>query len=557
MSWADRVRGVSKCDVPDAVPPADSASNPKQPVEHEINTSQGEKRLTASYMSSAANETLFQGDVVMEDVDGKGWEKYSKVKNNKFRKTKSCTPPNNHSMDDEEPDNLVTREEPVGKLDVEREIDVAQFDQNGETLVDVSWVSKYVCLLFDCSLRKYDFHKMQYPEAVPQNVDSEGDDIGDEDTEIDNELKECYERALEQWEEEETQLVHQLEDISLQNVPSGPEYEDFEHENEEKSSSARQSLEVNTENSPESAVTNGDVYTKEMMDNFDFGANWADLVEKEEEDQKTYNRDPSRALIIHERLSSPSRTRWLDSSYYIHIAFCAAIISFRMVCAFQFLGREEMASWRETAEGARVSSKGIGGNHVETEKSGAEGKIAPNPYLQLLLAALFKIQEVRRWKNEILSQRKSAYELKLTQAEDKRKEHLRNIVKKAHEEENKVNEIAFIMTLEAQNKRAEMKSKHEVYEARKQEIEVSLEEKTRYCSWWKPSGVLQEVRLKKLEESRALEEAAKERRKNMEQEKENRLTEMQAKRESNMQRIQALQVARDQERLEATKKREE
>ena len=85
----------------------------------------------------------------------------------------------------------------------------------------------------------------------------------------------------------------------------------------------------------------------------------------------------------------------------------------------------------------------------------------------------FQIQEVRRWKNEILEQKKRAYERKLTEAEDKRKAHLQKIVKKAHEEENKVNEIAFIMTLEAQNKRAEMRSKHETYEARKQELEAS------------------------------------------------------------------------------------
>ena len=32
-------------------------------------------------------------------------------------------------------------------------------------------------------------------------------------------MRECFERALEQCEEEESQLVHQLEDMSLQDVP--------------------------------------------------------------------------------------------------------------------------------------------------------------------------------------------------------------------------------------------------------------------------------------------------------------------------------------------------
>ena len=35
---------------------------------------------------------------------------------------------------------------------------------------------------------------------------------------------------------------------------------------------------------------------------------WADLVEEEEEMRRLCNRDTSRALVIHERLSSPSRT---------------------------------------------------------------------------------------------------------------------------------------------------------------------------------------------------------------------------------------------------------
>ena len=39
---------------------------------------------------------------------------------------------------------------------------------------------------------------------------------------------------------------------------------------------------------------------------------WADLVEEEEETRRMCNRDTSRALVIHERLSSPSRTTLAD-----------------------------------------------------------------------------------------------------------------------------------------------------------------------------------------------------------------------------------------------------
>ena len=71
-------------------------------------------------------------------------------------------------------------------------------------------------------------------------------------------------------------------------------------------------------------------------------------------------------------------------------------------------------------------------------------------------------------------------ERKLQRAEEKRQHQLKKKVKKAHEEEIKANEIAFINTLEAQNKRHEILSKHQESEARLQDKQV-ITQKNKLC----------------------------------------------------------------------------
>ena len=83
-----------------------------------------------------------------------------------------------------------------------------------------------------------------------------------------------------------------------------------------------------------------------------------------------------------------------------------------------------------------------------------------------------KVAEVKAYKEELMRQSKSILEHKLKRAENKRQLQLKNKARKAHEEEAKANEIAFINSLEAQNKRHDILSKHQESEARLHDLMV-------------------------------------------------------------------------------------
>jgi hypothetical protein len=94
--------------------------------------------------------------------------------------------------------------------------------------------------------------------------------------------------------------------------------------------------------------------------------------------------------------------------------------------------------------------------------------------LFIQLAFGVQVEEVRAIKEDLLNQQRSMVEQKLLRAEEKRQLHLRETAQKAHEERAKANEIAFINTLEAQNKRHDIIVKHQQSEARLQDITVNI-----------------------------------------------------------------------------------
>lgn len=67
-----------------------------------------------------------------------------------------------------------------------------------------------------------------------------------------------------------------------------------------------------------------------------------------------------------------------------------------------------------------------------------------------------RISEVLEQRDRLVDERKAMLDNKLKKAEEKRIQHIEGIRRKAHEEEEKLKEIAFINELQAQNTRIDM-----------------------------------------------------------------------------------------------------
>ena len=65
-------------------------------------------------------------------------------------------------------------------------------------------------------------------------------------------------------------------------------------------------------------------------------------------------------------------------------------------------------------------------------------------------------------KELLLDEKRQLFQRKMKKAEEKRKQYLQEIVNKAHDEENKAREIAFINGLEAQIKLHDIMQQHQV-----------------------------------------------------------------------------------------------
>ncbi|XP_036909363.1 S phase cyclin A-associated protein in the endoplasmic reticulum isoform X2 [Sturnira hondurensis] len=212
---------------------------------------------------------------------------------------------------------------------------------------------------------------------------------------------------------------------------------------------------------------------------------WGDIVEEEPA------RPPGHGIHMHEKLSSPSRKRTIAESKKKH--------------------EEKQMKAQQLREKLREE---------KTLK------------LQKLLE---REKDVRKWKEELLDQRRRMMEEKLLHAEFKREVQLQAIVKKAQEEEAKVNEIAFINTLEAQNKRHDVLSKLKEYEQRLNE--------------------LQEERQRRQEEKQARDEAVQERKRALEAERQARVEELLMRRKEQEARIEQQRQEKEKAREDAARER--
>ena len=121
-------------------------------------------------------------------------------------------------------------------------------------------------------------------------------------------------------------------------------------------------------------------------------------------------------------------------------------------------------------------------------------------------------------------------ERKQQRAEEIRQQQLNKIVRKAHDEDSKVNEILFINKLEAQNKSHDILSKEKDREMRLQD--------------------LHDERQRRLEEKQAKEAAVEERRKVLEEERRQRIHELQRRRRLKDMKIENRMMAKEKERQE-------
>lgn len=178
--------------------------------------------------------------------------------------------------------------------------------------------------------------------------------------------------------------------------------------------------------------------------------------------QAFVTRHPGRAQELHQKLSSPSRRRSLHQTLKMY-----------------------------QAKHARAQEKRDSLNKEKAHK------------IQVLLA---RVEDVKSAKQQLIEDKRLRMEERLKRASQNRTQYIKDKIRKAHDEEEKMKEIVFIKNLEAQNKRLDFIESWKEQEGRLQDLELE--------------------RQKKLEEKAAKEAAVEKRRLELELERQRRLEKM-------------------------------
>ena len=211
-------------------------------------------------------------------------------------------------------------------------------------------------------------------------------------------------------EEADTQRSQQLsdEEASLQRQIMELESAEIDVDTETDEMDAEMVLEIEEDISIGPLSDNDDLSLEDRYENMLEGMSWAERMDTLEQLEALDARHPGRALELHQKLSSPSRKRSLAETLR------------------RFQTKQACAQDKR--------------QKLLMEKS------------QRLRELLNKVEDVKSAKNQLIEDKRIRMELKLKRAEENRTQHLLEIVRKAHDEDSKLKEIAFINELEAQNK---------------------------------------------------------------------------------------------------------
>ncbi|KAK2582141.1 hypothetical protein KPH14_004504 [Odynerus spinipes] len=294
-------------------------------------------------------------------------------------------------------------------------------------------------------------------------------------------------------EEADSQRSQQLsdEEASLQRQILELESIEIDIDTETDETDGEMVLEIEDEPSVPIDVVSDDISLEDRYENMLEGMSWAERVDVLAQLQALVARHPGRALELHQKLSSPSRKRSLPETLRRYQA--------KQACAQH--KRQKLLM----------------------EKS------------QRLRELLNKVEDVKSAKNQLIEDKRIRMEMKLKRAEENRTQHLLEIVRKAHDEDSKLKEIAFINELEAQNKRHDFMALCQEQEERLQGI--------------------QEERQRRQEEKAAKEAAAEERRRALEAERQLRIQKMKQARREREERVGKMQLERVKERQELAREK--
>ncbi|KAA0200702.1 hypothetical protein HAZT_HAZT004120, partial [Hyalella azteca] len=239
-------------------------------------------------------------------------------------------------------------------------------------------------------------------------------------------------------------------------------------------------------------------------------------------------REPGRVLQIHEKLSSPSRKLPLAEKLRRHNERLAKAEMLRQT--FIDSKTEKLKELFKRTEKLKELFKRV--RYVNKLLTFFDSKTEK---LKELFKRIEEIEEVSMDKERLLEEKRHLLERKMDRAEEKRRQHLQDIVAKAHDEDNKGREIAFINGLEAQNKLHDLLQQHQSHSSRLADIA--------------------EERSRRQEEKAAKEMAAQERRRALEAERQARLLELCEKRRERCERIDRQQAERREELLEQAREK--